>query len=87
MKCTREGPGRKHCGDSPLPPIARIRINDARSHGNRVIITYYETAHPGLLVDCRNRRPAGTAADTGLGRDESGGGEDVYGNQGNGRER
>ena len=33
------------------PPIPRIRINDARWQGNRVIITYYETAYPGLLVD------------------------------------
>jgi hypothetical protein len=57
----------------PPPPIPRIRINDARWQGNRVIITYYETAYPGLLVDCRNRRPAGAAADEGLGRDESGG--------------
>ena len=56
------------------PPIPRIRINDARSRGTRVIVMYYETAHPGLLVDRRNHRPAGTDADVGRGRDETLGG-------------
>ena len=58
-------------------PIPRIRINDARSQGNRVIVMYYETAYPGLLVDRRNCRLAGAAADEGRGRDDPGGGEGV----------
>ena len=62
---------------APLPPIARIRINDARSQGNRVIVMYYETAYPGLLVDRRNRRPAGAAADAGRGWDDPRGSEGV----------
>ena len=48
------------------PPIPRIRINDARCQGKRVIVMSYETAYPGLLVDRRNRRPADAAADEGL---------------------